>query len=159
MPATRGRPVEGHGVERSELAVVDEQRHARVAEAERREARELLRELQAEIGAADDRVDRDPRPQVLVAENRVGVLGKRLGYGAAFEYKSAADIFREHAALSAFENNGSRDFSTGGGKWDLRTFAATSICAPRTILYRTSWSHCGEGGSVSRSIWSAGIGN
>ena len=41
-------------------------------------------------------------------------VAKRLGFGAAFDYKSAAEIFREHAALSAFENNGSRDFDIGG---------------------------------------------
>jgi assimilatory nitrate reductase catalytic subunit len=40
-------------------------------------------------------------------------VAKRFGFGAAFDYKSAADIFREHAALSAFENNGSRDFDIG----------------------------------------------
>jgi assimilatory nitrate reductase catalytic subunit len=40
-------------------------------------------------------------------------VAKRLGFGAAFDYKSAADIFREHAALSAFENNSSRDFDIG----------------------------------------------
>ena len=40
-------------------------------------------------------------------------VAKRLGFGAAFDYKSAAEIFREHAALSAFENNGSRDFDIG----------------------------------------------
>jgi assimilatory nitrate reductase catalytic subunit len=40
-------------------------------------------------------------------------VANRLGFGAAFDYKSAADIFREHAALSAFENNGSRDFDIG----------------------------------------------
>jgi assimilatory nitrate reductase catalytic subunit len=40
-------------------------------------------------------------------------VAKRLGFGAAFDYKSAADIFREHAALSAFENDGSRDFDIG----------------------------------------------
>jgi len=40
-------------------------------------------------------------------------IGKRLGFGAAFGYKTAADVFREHAALSAFENNGSRDFDIG----------------------------------------------
>ncbi|CAN5455213.1 nitrate reductase [soil metagenome] len=44
----------------------------------------------------------------------VGEVAKRLGFGAAFDYQSAADIFREHAALSAFENNGSRDFDLGG---------------------------------------------
>ncbi|WP_407159596.1 molybdopterin-dependent oxidoreductase [Bradyrhizobium sp. STM 3557] len=40
-------------------------------------------------------------------------VAKRLGFGAAFNYTSAADVFREHAALSAFENNGSRDFDIG----------------------------------------------
>jgi assimilatory nitrate reductase catalytic subunit len=40
-------------------------------------------------------------------------VAKRLGFGAAFNYTSPADIFREHAALSAFENNGSRDFDIG----------------------------------------------
>jgi len=43
----------------------------------------------------------------------VSEVAKRLGFGAAFDYKSAAAIFREHAALSAFENNGSRDFDIG----------------------------------------------
>jgi assimilatory nitrate reductase catalytic subunit len=44
----------------------------------------------------------------------VSEVAKRLGFGSAFEYGSAAAIFREHAALSAFENNGSRDFDIGG---------------------------------------------
>jgi assimilatory nitrate reductase catalytic subunit len=43
----------------------------------------------------------------------VGEVAKRLGFGAAFEFNSAADVFREHAALSAFENNGGRDFDIG----------------------------------------------
>jgi len=43
-------------------------------------------------------------------------VARRLGFGAAFDYKSAADIFREHAGLSAFENNGSRDFDIGALK-------------------------------------------
>src|SRR5579871_2277540 len=43
----------------------------------------------------------------------IGEVTKRLGFGAAFDYKSAAEIFREHAALSAFENSGSRDFDIG----------------------------------------------
>jgi assimilatory nitrate reductase catalytic subunit len=43
----------------------------------------------------------------------LGEVAKRLGFGAAFDYQSAADIFREHAALSGFENNGSRDFDIG----------------------------------------------
>jgi assimilatory nitrate reductase catalytic subunit len=41
-------------------------------------------------------------------------VAKRLGFGTAFDFKSAAEIFREHAGLSAFENNGSRDFDIGG---------------------------------------------
>lgn len=44
----------------------------------------------------------------------VSEVAKRLGFAAAFDYKSAADIFREHASLSGFENNGSRDFDIGG---------------------------------------------
>jgi assimilatory nitrate reductase catalytic subunit len=40
-------------------------------------------------------------------------IAKRLGFGAEFNFNSAADVFREHAALSAFENNGSRDFDIG----------------------------------------------
>ncbi|SDS66174.1 nitrate reductase [Bradyrhizobium canariense] len=43
----------------------------------------------------------------------VGEVAKRLGFGAAFNFNSAADVFREHAALSAFENGGSRDFDVG----------------------------------------------
>ncbi|MFZ2157856.1 MAG: molybdopterin-dependent oxidoreductase [Bradyrhizobium sp.] len=43
----------------------------------------------------------------------LGEVAKRLGFGAAFDFNSAADVFREHAALSAFENNGSRDFDIG----------------------------------------------
>ena len=44
----------------------------------------------------------------------VSEVAKRLGYEKAFSYSSEADIFREHASLSAFENNGSRDFDIGG---------------------------------------------
>jgi assimilatory nitrate reductase catalytic subunit len=40
-------------------------------------------------------------------------VAKRLGHGAAFTWRGVADIFREHAALSAFENDGSRDFDLG----------------------------------------------
>jgi assimilatory nitrate reductase catalytic subunit len=46
----------------------------------------------------------------------VSEVAKRLGFGAAFDFDSAAEIFREHAALSAFENNGSRDFDIGALK-------------------------------------------
>ena len=43
----------------------------------------------------------------------VAQVAQRLGFGEAFAYESAADIFREHAALSTFENDGSRDFDIG----------------------------------------------
>jgi assimilatory nitrate reductase catalytic subunit len=33
-------------------------------------------------------------------------VGRRMGYSAAFSYASPAQIFREHASLSAFENEG-----------------------------------------------------
>ena len=41
-------------------------------------------------------------------------VARRMGYADAFGYRSAADVFREHAALSAFENDGTRDFDLGG---------------------------------------------
>jgi assimilatory nitrate reductase catalytic subunit len=43
----------------------------------------------------------------------VSEIAKRLGFGAAFDFSSVADVFREHASLSAFENCGSRDFDIG----------------------------------------------
>jgi assimilatory nitrate reductase catalytic subunit len=43
----------------------------------------------------------------------VGEVAKRLGFGAAFDFSAEAEIFREHAGLSAFENNGGRDFDIG----------------------------------------------
>lgn len=41
-------------------------------------------------------------------------VARRLGYGEAFAFGSAADVFREHARLSAFENEGKRSFDIGG---------------------------------------------
>jgi assimilatory nitrate reductase catalytic subunit len=41
-------------------------------------------------------------------------VARRMGYGAGFAYTSSADVFREHAALSAFENDGARDFDLSG---------------------------------------------
>ena len=37
-------------------------------------------------------------------------VARRLGFGALFPFESPAAIFREHAALSGFENDGSRAF-------------------------------------------------
>jgi assimilatory nitrate reductase catalytic subunit len=44
----------------------------------------------------------------------VSEVARRLGFGAAFGYRGPADVFREHAGLSAFENGGLRDFDIGG---------------------------------------------
>jgi len=41
-------------------------------------------------------------------------VAAKLGFGEAFDYQSPGDIFREHAALSAFENDGSRMFNIAG---------------------------------------------
>jgi assimilatory nitrate reductase catalytic subunit len=41
-------------------------------------------------------------------------VARRMGYAEAFPYESAAEIFREHAALSGFENAGTRDFDISG---------------------------------------------
>ena len=40
-------------------------------------------------------------------------VARRLGFGEAFAFGSPADIFREHAALSCFENEGARGFDIG----------------------------------------------
>jgi assimilatory nitrate reductase catalytic subunit len=44
----------------------------------------------------------------------VSEVAARMGFASAFAYASSADVFREHAALSGFENNGTRDFDIGG---------------------------------------------
>ncbi len=43
----------------------------------------------------------------------IGRVATRLGWGEAFAWDSPAAIFREHAALSAFENDGGRVFTLG----------------------------------------------
>lgn len=43
----------------------------------------------------------------------VSEVAKRLGFGEAFAYTGPHDIYAEHAALSAFENHGTRDFDIG----------------------------------------------
>ncbi|MEM9575271.1 MAG: molybdopterin-dependent oxidoreductase, partial [Pseudomonadota bacterium] len=40
-------------------------------------------------------------------------IGKRMGFDKAFNYENAASIFREYAAQTAFENNGTRDLDIG----------------------------------------------
>jgi assimilatory nitrate reductase catalytic subunit len=43
----------------------------------------------------------------------VALVAKRMGFSKGFDYTSPADIYREHAALSGFENAGNRDFDIG----------------------------------------------
>lgn len=44
----------------------------------------------------------------------IAEVARRLGFGEAFAWPNVASLFREHAALSAFENGGTRDFDIGG---------------------------------------------
>ncbi len=40
----------------------------------------------------------------------IAQVAQKMGFTEAFNYQSEADIFREHASLSGFENEGKRDF-------------------------------------------------
>ena len=40
-------------------------------------------------------------------------MGQALGYREAFAWQHPHDVFREHAALSGFENDGQRAFDIG----------------------------------------------
>ncbi len=40
-------------------------------------------------------------------------VARRMGFAESFAYRGPADIFREHARLSAFENDGARAFNIG----------------------------------------------
>ncbi|MBS7707638.1 nitrate reductase [Chelatococcus asaccharovorans] len=43
----------------------------------------------------------------------VAEVARRMGFRSAFSYAGPAAIFAEHAALSAYDNNGARDFDIG----------------------------------------------
>jgi assimilatory nitrate reductase catalytic subunit len=52
-------------------------------------------------------------------------VARRMGFSAAFDYADQAAIFREHAALSAFENEGERQFDIGAlSKIDTEAYDA-----------------------------------
>ncbi|MDO9104074.1 MAG: molybdopterin-dependent oxidoreductase [Methylovulum sp.] len=57
----------------------------------------------------------------------ISQVAGRMGFGAAFAYQAPVDIFREHAALSGFENNGRRDF-------DISAFAGMSATEYEQLL-------------------------
>ncbi|MET0567534.1 MAG: molybdopterin-dependent oxidoreductase [Hyphomicrobiaceae bacterium] len=69
-------------------------------------------------------------------------VARRSGWGRAFPYLSAADIFDEHARLSGFENNGTRAFDISG----------TTGLTPQgyDALEPFQWPHRGDGAPVSR---------
>ncbi len=83
----------------------------------------------------------DARPDWRV----IGEVARRMGWDEAFCYRGPADIFREHAALSAFENDGRRIFDIGAlaelsdedyerfspVQWPLRRASATSVGTAR----------------------------
>ncbi len=43
----------------------------------------------------------------------IALVARRMGWDEGFSYESPAEIYREHAALSAYENGGGRDFDIG----------------------------------------------
>ncbi len=75
----------------------------------------------------------------------VSAVAKRLGF-AGFDYKTSADIFSEHAALSAFENNGTRDFDLGGLLGGSGTISAEAYDAMRP----TQWPVTADARSKAR---------
>jgi len=50
-------------------------------------------------------------------------VAQDMGYGDSFKYETSFDVFKEHVALSAFENDGARDFDLSGwNDLDLKGF-------------------------------------
>src|SRR4029453_13131078 len=68
-----------HRAELRELAARQEQRDVRFAQAERREPRELVAQLEGEVAAVDEGVDGRGRPQVVLFEGRVADRGELVG--------------------------------------------------------------------------------
>ncbi|HEX9625951.1 MAG TPA: molybdopterin-dependent oxidoreductase [Acidiferrobacterales bacterium] len=75
-------------------------------------------------------------------------VAQRLGHGAAFDYGGPADIFREHAALTAFENDGSRDLDLGG--------LATLTDAQYAGLAPVQWPVAGDARQGTARLFGAG---
>src|SRR5439155_12261336 len=66
-------------VQLRQLAAGQKQRHVRVAEAKRREPRELGTEVERQVGAVHERIDGRDRLQVVLAEPCVGYCAEGLG--------------------------------------------------------------------------------
>jgi assimilatory nitrate reductase catalytic subunit len=54
-----------------------------------------------------------PPGEAMADWRQMAEVGRRMGFAGAFDFASAAEVFAEHAALSAFRNDGSRDFDIG----------------------------------------------
>jgi len=68
---------------------------------------------------SERRISRQRRFLPLPAEVKpdwwiISAVAGKLGFGGAFDYGKPADIFREHASLSAHENRGERIFNLAG---------------------------------------------
>jgi assimilatory nitrate reductase catalytic subunit len=72
----------------------------------------------------------------------VAQVARRMGHGAAFGHVGPGEIFREHAALSGFENGGERDFDIGAyatvGPGDYETLAPFQWPAPEQLGHQDS---------------------
>ncbi len=80
----------------------------------------------------------------------VSEVARRMGHGEAFAWDGAAAIFREHAALSGFENNGTRDFDIGA----LATVSDSGYEAMAPFCW--PWSVGGEPAGRPGDIFSGG---
>jgi len=77
----------------------------------------------------------------------VSEVARRMGHGEAFAYDDPAEIFAEHAALSAYENGGTRDFDIGAfAQNDARRYEH---------LEPFQWPHA-SGGAVSARMFADG---
>ena len=77
----------------------------------------------------------------------VSQVSRRLGFAEAFDYRTAADVFREHAELSMFENNGTRDFDIGA----LAQLSDAAFDALDPVLWPAPAAH-----SATRRFFAAG---
>ncbi|HWG04699.1 MAG TPA: molybdopterin-dependent oxidoreductase [Beijerinckiaceae bacterium] len=75
-------------------------------------------------------------------------IGRRMGWEHAFSYRAAAAIFREHAALSAFENDGRRRFDIGA--------LATLDDKAYDMLAPTQWPCASAGGAKPSRLFNDG---
>ncbi len=62
-------------------------------------------------------------------------VAARMGFQSAFAYRSPAEIFAEHAALSVFENGGTRDFDLGHYDGDFDGMAPFQWPAPDSRFF------------------------